>query len=252
MKQMVYIITGASSDIGIAFLKSILEELNQCMENNIKIICQYHTHFLELAELQQSFPNADIQLCKCDLSSVEETENWIAQIKESGIVPSHILHLAASPFQYMRLKQFDWDRTNLELNIQVCSFAQLLKAFLPAMKKEKYGKIAVMLTSYTLGVPPKYMSDYIITKYALLGLMKSAASEYSGTGVTINGLSPNMIETKFLSDIDKKIIDMTADSSSMRRNVNIQEVVAGLKFLLSDASSYMNGVNLNMSGGDKM
>jgi len=30
------------------------------------------------------------------------------------------------------------------------------------------------------------------------------------------------------------------------------EVVSGLEFLLSDSSAYMNGVNLNMSGGDRM
>ena len=51
---------------------------------------------------------------------------------------------------------------------------------------------------------------------------------------------------------DKRLVEMNANESTMKRNINIDEVVAGLRFLLSDESSYMNGVNLNMSGGDRM
>ena len=96
------------------------------------------------------------------------------------------------------------------------------------------------------------MVDYLIAKYALLGLLKGVASEYAGSGVTINGLSPNMIETKFLSNIDYRLVEMNASSSVMKRNVNLSEVVAGLRFLLSDETCYINGINLNMSGGDRM
>lgn len=96
------------------------------------------------------------------------------------------------------------------------------------------------------------MTDYLIAKHALLGLMKGAACEYAGTGVTINGLSPGMIETKFLSKIDPRIAEMTAQSSPMKRNVRLEEVVHALRFLLSDNTGYMTGINLNLSGGEKM
>lgn len=256
MKQKTYIITGASSDIGIDFLK-VLENENalgngNAPERNIIALCQYNSHDAELKQLQKQSKNVDIRLFQCDLSSDIAVNSWITEMEQLQVTPSHILHLAACRFEYMRLKQFDWGKTMTGLNIQVNTLAQLLKKYLPIMAKEKYGKIAVMLTAYTFGVPPKFMSDYMITKYALLGLMKGAASEYSGTGITINGLSPNMIETKFLSNIDKRLIEITAKEASMRRNMDVREVVNGLRFLLSDDSNYMTGINLNMSGGDRM
>ena len=226
-----YIITGASSDIGIAFLKELEKD-----GKKVTAYCQYFLNVCKLKELQSEFINVDIKLSRCDLSSVEDTDRWINELKYESVIPTHILHLAAKKLEYMRLRQFDWQKTVDEMNIQVNSLAQLFKVFLPIMSKEKCGRVSVMLSSCTLGTPPKYMSDYLIAKYALLGLVKGAASEYAGTGITINGLSPNMIETKFLSEIDPRIV----------------EIVSALRFLLSDSASYMNGVNLNLTGGERM
>lgn len=61
-----------------------------------------------------------------------------------------------------------------------------------------------------------------------------------------------MIETKFLSNLDKRLIEMNAMESAMKRNVEINEVIEAIMYLLSDRATYMNGVNLNLSGGDRM
>jgi 3-oxoacyl-[acyl-carrier protein] reductase len=246
--EKIYIITGASSDVGTAFL----EDLEKKSTGEITALCQFHSNGDKLKEMQERFRNVKIQTFPCDLSKSGEVNEWIETMKKSEAVPTHILHLAADKFDYMRLKNFDWEKIILELNIQVNTLGQLFKVFLPEMAKAKYGKVAVMLTAYTIGVPPKFMSDYLITKYALLGLIKGAASEYSGKGITITGFSPNMIETKFLSNLDKRMVEAYANESTMHRNVALHEVVAGLNFLLSDDSNYMNGVNLNMTGGDRM
>lgn len=242
-----YIITGASSDIGTAFLREFEKD-----NEKITAYCQYFSNDSMLKELRSVFNNVDIRLSRCDLSSAEDTDRWIKELKAESVVPTHILHLAARKLEYMRLKQFDWKKTVNEMNIQVNSLAQLLKAFLPIMSKEKYGRVVAMISSCTLGAPPKFMIDYLISKYALLGLIKGAASEYAGTGITVNGLSPSMIETKFLSEIDPRIVEMNAQSNPMKRNINVDEVVSALRFLLSDRASYMNGVNLNLTGGERM
>jgi 3-oxoacyl-[acyl-carrier protein] reductase len=82
--------------------------------------------------------------------------------------------------------------------------------------------------------------------------MKGAAVEYAGKGININGISPNMIETKFLDNIDKRLIEMNVENSLIKRTIRINEVVAGILFLLSDDSGAMYGANLNLSGGECM
>ena len=248
--QKIYVITGASSELAIECLKREDQKLSDSEQS--LAFCQYFSNKDKLLELSQELKHIKLELTQCDLTDANQLSSWISYIKSFEKVPTHILHLAASKFQYMRLKDFNWDLVSHELNLQVNSIAQLFKAFLPSMAKTKFGKVVLMLTAYTLGVPPKFMSNYVIAKYALLGLLKASASEYSGKGISINALSPNMFESKLLDNLDSKLIEMNAMNSTMKRNASIEEVVSCIEFLLSDNSSYLNGVNLNMTGGDRM
>ena len=74
-----------------------------------------------------------------------------------------------------------------------------------------------MLSSVTINLPPKALVHYTTIKYALLGLVKSLASEYGNKNIQINALSPSMIETKFLENINEKIIEINAHNHPLKR-----------------------------------
>lgn len=61
-----------------------------------------------------------------------------------------------------------------------------------------------------------------------------------------------MVETKFLDNIDSRIVEMTALNTVRKRNISIAGVVDAIDFLLSDKSDYINGVNLNLTDGNIM
>lgn len=247
--ERVYLITGASSDIGMAYINS-LNAANQPDET--KVIAHYRSMSAEFESLISAMKNISIELVQADLSRPQEVMNMVEIIKQKYSHPTHILHLAAGKFKHMRIRDFDGERTRHEMETQVYSLAELLKAFIPAMAKERFGRVAVMLTAYTVGVPPKFVTDYSICKHALLGLMKAAAAEYCDKGICINAVSPSMMETKFLSDIDSRIVEMTANQSPLGRNMSVDEIIAGIRFLMSEENSYMCGINLNLSGGETL
>jgi len=246
--EKVYLITGASSDIGMAFIRKL--DLD-CQSKNTRVIAHYRTMSPEFEKLVSEMNDISVEPVYADLSYPQEVAGLIETIKLKYSHPTHILHLAAGKFNHMRLKDFDGEQTRREMEIQVYSFAEMLRAFLPAMAKKKFGRIVVMLSAYTVGVPPKFITDYIVCKHALLGLMKAAAAEYCGKGICINAVSPSMMETKFLSDLDSRVAEMTAHESPLGRNMSVDEIVAGIKFLMSDENAYMCGTNLNFSGGGR-
>ena len=249
MENKVYLITGASSDIGVTFIKSLERQPAKEGERAV-VFAHYAFHAERLLKLQKEVQAIELIPVQADLSKPEEVEQLIAAVKERGGCPDYILHLPASKLVYNRIKQFDCEELERDMAIQVYALGQLGQVFLPAMAKRKSGKVVVMLSPVTLGMPPKFMSRYVTVKYALLGLMKSMAIEYADKGININGISPNMMETQFLEQIDEKIVEMNRESCTMKRNVKVEETVAAMHFLLSDGAGYMNGVNLNLSGGD--
>lgn len=250
MNNKIYLIMGASSDIGIAYIKSLEKQLLRDGQT-AQVIAHYRAGDTALKMLQNSLKAICLKLVQADLTQFDEVEQMLLCIKEEYGCPDHILHLPASKLVYQKLKKLEWDAVLRDMEIQVHSLAEACRTFLPLMAKQGYGKVVVMLSSATLGMPPKFMSQYVIVKYALLGLMKSMAMEYAEKGININGISPNMVETKFLEQIDDRIIEINRDNCTLKRNVEIEEVLPAIHFLMSEGSDYMNGVNLNLTGGDR-
>jgi 3-oxoacyl-[acyl-carrier protein] reductase len=251
-QKKTYLISGASSDIGMALIRNLANEANE----EILIIAHFrkkNDSFLALeGELRSKGNQVDFRPVQADLSNPDSVCEFIEKIKKETILFTHIIHLPASRIAYTRIKDLDWETIKYDMEIQIHSLTEVFKEFLPRMAKNHYGKVVVLLTSSVYDTPPKFLTNYLICKYALLGLLKGAAVEYAEKGVNINGISPNMIETKFLDNIDKRLIEMSIEKSLIKRTIHISEVVEGISFLLSDKSSAMHGVNLNLSGGECM
>jgi len=227
--KKIYLITGASSDIGTALISTLAAK-----EPTSKFYCQYRT------KLNLDLPN--IVPIQADLSDKKGLFGLIEQVHET---PTHIVHLPAGSFQHMRLKDTKREIVENQLEIGLYSLLEIFKAFLPKMSKNKYGRITVVLSKAVKSLPPKFLTDYVVSKYAMLGLVRSAAVEYEGKGIFINAVSPEMTQTKFLSAVDERIIENAANTSRLGRLLTPEEVAACIEYLLSD-TAVMSGENLSI------
>lgn len=246
-KKNIYLIIGASSDIGLELVREL-----DMQEEQATFFLHYHSDSHALEELKLKETNQKI-LIQADLSESQGAATIVSEVEKHCDAPTHIVNLPAAKFSYCKLKNFDRDAFVKKINIQVLSFVEILQSFLPVMAKRKeHDKIVSIISSYVIGKPPKFMEDYIMEKYLLLGFMKALAADYEGKEININSVSPSMIETKFLNQIDDRIVQMNAENSAESRNASVSDIVPAIVFLLSDAANYMHGVNLNLSNGNSM
>lgn len=243
MANDIVLITGASSDIGCALIRRLLTGVNPPT-----ILAHAHKSIDRLHTLQNEFGDC-VQPLQADLSQSVEVLALTDDITVRFDVPSKIVHLPALPLTYDRLTKFNWERFQQDMAIQVQSAVILLQRFAVKMSKLPSAKIVFVSSSVTHGMPPKFMSMYTITKYAQLGLMRAAAAEYAGTSLTINAISPSMIETRFVSGIAEVAVQMSAAANPKGRNATPEDVLGAIEFLLSPASDYMTGVDLPLTAG---
>lgn len=242
--RKIYLILGASSDLGSALLRKLLESK---IENEVFLV-HYCSSKERIQSIMEEYPEVMIHCYQADLSNLEDTSRFIESIKESDMSPTHIVNFAASTYRFNRLNEFNVERLSKDLNIQVYSFALICQAFIPKMVEHKSGKIVAMLSAATKGIPPKNTTEYTTVKYAILGFIKSLAADYGDMGISINGISPGMIETKFIRNIGRKIKEFNAEKNPQHRNLRVEDVVPSILFLLSEDSDFMNGTNLNLTG----
>ncbi|MEA4804368.1 SDR family oxidoreductase [Acetobacterium wieringae] len=242
MGKKILLILGASSDVGINIITDTYSSYDL-------ILAHYCNNNQKLLEIKNQLGNR-LQLVQADFLDEISVIKMVEFILEQYGNVTHIVHLPAQKIKNEKFKQSNWSNYRNNFEIQVHSIYIILKTFLPSMEKSKYGKVVFLLSSYTINEPPKYLTDYITIKYALLGFMKAIATEYIGKHININAVSPSMIETKFLENIPDLIIEDNANRAPLKRNVKISEVVPMINFLLSDEASYIAGQNIVISGGN--
>jgi len=238
-----YLLLGASSELCLTFM-----EQHEWQEND-EIITQYCRSRDKLEQLQKTIP-AKMELWQADFSDETSTAAFAEKLKQNKIVPTHILHVPAVPIENMRFTEIDWSDTEKQLNVQCRSLWMVLQAVIKGMAKAKQGKVLLGLSSYSLGVPPKFLAGYVTAKYALMGMGKALASEYAPKGIQINMISPSMMETKFLANVYGGVVEQTAAANPLKRNARPEDVAGLIEYLFSDSNTFVTGVNLPVTGGE--
>lgn len=241
-----YLIFGASSDVAVSYIK----HLDECGgSQRIFAFCRSSAQRLEELELQ----NTELRIVVCDLTDSAALEQEIKKITDElsqlGEAVTHFLHFAAGQLVYDKIPNFSAERFCASFQIQVSSAMTAMKFLLPIMKKRKFGRIIIMTSSCTIGTPPKYMAEYTAVKYALAGVIKSAAVEYAGKNITVNGIAPAMIETRFWDTVSPHIKEMNLKSQPGGECISMAQIHSCLDYLGSESASFVTGENINLSGG---
>ena len=105
-----------------------------------------------------------------------------------------------------------------------------------------------------LGTPTA--SDYVASKHAIIGLMKSIMCDYADKGIRSNAICPGQIETPMWENVNSTFLGdaeayakLNRTQNPMRRLGSPAEVAAVATFLASDESSHITGVALPVDGG---
>ena len=94
-------------------------------------------------------------------------------------------------------------------------------------------------------VHPFAGSAYATSKAALAALTREMAADFAPRGIRVNAISPGEIDTAILSPGTEKLIE----EIPMRRLGQPEEVAKAIYFLCTDQSSYINGAEISIDGG---
>jgi 3-oxoacyl-[acyl-carrier protein] reductase len=122
----------------------------------------------------------------------------------------------------------------------------LAQAAAPGMQARRWGRILGLglATADRLGAQPN-VTAYYLSKVSLLGLVRSLAKVLAPHGITVNAVSPGVLETEGYPRPDLETLLQRIPAGHLGQ---VDDVVAAARFLLSEEAGYVTGANIHVSG----
>jgi len=185
----------------------------------------------------------------CDVADASSVELAVAQaVAEFGgidiLLNNAALHLSTYNLPYAEL---GLSRIQDCLQVNVMGIVHCTLAARASMAGRGRGRI-VNLSSIA-GDEPR--SIYGVTKLAVRGLTTSFAAELAADGIRVNAVAPGLMATdSALDDLDPALFDRyRGELQLVKRRGEPGDVVAAVRFLCSDAASFITGETLRVTGG---
>jgi NAD(P)-dependent dehydrogenase (short-subunit alcohol dehydrogenase family) len=149
----------------------------------------------------------------------------------------------------------DTDPAELERVLRIHAFSAhyLAKLVLPSMRERPRGDI-VMISSTATRMNPGWGGPYNMAKAAVEALAFTLAKEERQNGIHVNIVAPGLVET----EMGRRLVKATQGVDDLRKIdaampfghvCTPEEVADAVRFLVSDAASYITGGRIYVDGG---
>src|SRR5262245_1374860 len=239
----VAIVTGAARGLGMAAAARLYER-GASVAVNVRDEKRAQEAARSLGERALAVPG-DIALADVPEDIVQRTLDRFGRV--DILVNNAALAL---PTRFADITPDEW-RAALEVNLTAPFL--LIKAVLPAMKAQQYGRIVNVSSTAGRQVSTLGGAHYTASKTGLLGLTRAAAKELGRFGITVNAVCPGMIDTELTREnATPELLERLAAGYPVPRLGTALEVADLICFAASEAAGYITGASLDINGGDLM
>ncbi len=145
----------------------------------------------------------------------------------------------------LRMKRDDWDAV---LDTNLTAAFTCVQAVLKTMVRQRSGRI-INMSSVVGEMGNAGQVNYAASKAGLIGFTKAMAREVASRKITVNAVTPGLIETEMTQAIAEKAQVYWAAQVPLGRIGTPADVAAAVCFLASDEAAYITGHVLAVNGG---
>ncbi|MGY8908904.1 MAG: SDR family NAD(P)-dependent oxidoreductase [Flavobacteriales bacterium] len=248
VKNKIVIITGAGSGIGKATAIHFAKYGATVVVSDINLEKAKEVAAEIVKNGGKSLP------IKANVAKFEEVENLIKQtVVDFGKLDVLVNNAGIGP-SFLRTHEStlrDWDRV---IAVNQTGVYYGMKVALTQFLEQGYGNIVNIASLAGLKASPNNIS-YSASKFAVVGMTKSAAMEYATKNIRVNAVCPGYTESALLNQLLNAKPEMDAILKSvipMKRYGKAAEIAEAVVWLASDNTKFITGQTITLDGGTSL
>ena len=182
-----------------------------------------------------------------DVSIFEDCEKMTKQVIEKFERIDVLVNNAGVAYEGLitGTDEVDYDRI---MDINLKGVFNCCKAVTQVMVNQQSGKI-INISSMWGETGASCEVAYSASKAGVLGITKALAKELAPSGITVNAVSPGIIETAMNSNLSVEELNDFVASIPLGRMGTADEIAQAVYFLASENADYITGQVLSVNGG---
>lgn len=254
LKGKTAIITGSTSGIGLGIAKGFAGK-------GINIVINGFGDAVEIEKERLGLEAMGVKAIYngADMTKPDEITAMVEDVvKEFGSID--IIVNNAGIQNVAPIEEFPPEKWDAIVAINMSSSFHTLRAAVPHMKKQGWGRIINIASAHALVASP-FKSAYVTAKHGILGLTKTVALEVAQNNITCNAICPGYV----LTPLVEKQIPATAKARNMseeqvkrdvlleaqwtKKFVTVEQIAGTALFLCSDNAENITGTHISIDGG---
>lgn len=147
------------------------------------------------------------------------------------------------------IKTEEWDNFGSQFQGTIGGAVNAVKAVLPHMEENDYGKIVNIGTNLMYDPVVTYYA-YTTTKAALVGLTRNLAKELGPKGIRVNLVAGGLLETTDASSLTpKEVFGFVAEGTPLKKTTTVSDFAEACVYFAARASDAVTGQSLSVDGG---
>ncbi|MGO4731129.1 SDR family NAD(P)-dependent oxidoreductase [Paenibacillus sp. JNUCC-31] len=245
-EKKVVLITGGSRGIGAATALVLAER-------GFRVVVNYAYNAERANEIveQISEKGGEAIAIKADVRRPDEVNLMVNEILSIWGGIDALVNNASMSFVIKPFQEMTWEEFSQKLNDEMMAAFTMTKAATPSMIQNRYGRI-VHVASGLAKNPAPGMIAHGTAKAGLVQFAKYTAQELGANGITVNVISPGLVDTEASANQPQQFRDQLAEMTPVGRIASAEDVAKAIAMYVSDDCQFITGVYVPVDGGITM
>ena len=184
---------------------------------------------------------------KMDVTKTESVEAAFSEIEEKFGTPEVIVANAGITKDMLVMRMTDDDFLDV-INANLAGAFRVARRATKGLLKLKKGRL-IFIGSVVGGIGSAGQVNYSASKSGMVGMARSFARELGSRGITSNVIAPGFVETDMTAVLEQERKNEIANAVPLGRFCTPDEIAQVVKFVASEAASYITGALIPVDGG---